>query len=63
LDCFESWQRVLEKLSQDLAAGEARATIHTEETFNPLINLKLVFFLLLFVISLEWFLRKFAGSY
>ena len=53
----------LEKLSHDLTTGEARATIHTEETFNPLINLKLVFFLLLFLISAEWFLRKFAGSY
>ena len=53
----------LEKLSHDLTIGDAKATIHSEETFNPLINLKLVFFLLLFLISAEWFLRKFAGSY
>ena len=51
------------RLSQDLQAEKARSVIHTEETFNPLINLKLVFFLLLTLISLEWFLRKYFGAY
>lgn len=53
----------LDKLAADLTQRPASATIHTEETFNPLINLKLVFFLLLLLISAEWFLRKFSGSY
>lgn len=51
------------KLATDLASTPATTTIHTEENFNPLINLKLVFFLLLVLVSAEWFLRKFAGSY
>ncbi len=53
----------ISRLSEDLSAGEAKTTIHSEESFNPLINLKWVFFLLLLLISAEWFLRKFAGSY
>jgi hypothetical protein len=52
-----------DQLSVDLSSGRVAATIHTEENFNPLINLKLVFFLLLFLASAEWFVRKFAGSY
>ena len=53
----------LAELSKDLAVNKAQTTIHSEENFNPLINLKWVFFLLLLLISVEWFLRKFAGSY
>ncbi len=53
----------LSKLSDDLSASDAKTAIHSEESFNPLINLKWVFFLLLLLISAEWFLRKFAGSY
>ena len=53
----------LARMTTDLAAREAVSTIHTEENFNPLINLKLVFFLLLLLVSAEWFARKFAGSY
>lgn len=53
----------LATMTADLAAREAVSTIHTEENFNPLINLKLVFFLLLLLVSAEWFARKFAGSY
>ncbi len=53
----------LNKLTADLTDGKAISTIHTEETFNPLINLKLVFFLLLLLVSAEWFARKYAGSY
>lgn len=51
------------KLVDDLALKPVAATIHTEENFNPLINIKLVFFLLLLLVSAEWFARKFAGSY
>ncbi len=53
----------IQKLATDLASQKAAATLHSEETFNPLINLKLVFFLLLLLVSAEWFLRKFAGAY
>lgn len=51
------------RLATELTSASAAATIHTEENFNPLINLKAVFFLLLLLVSAEWFLRKFSGSY
>ena len=53
----------LSQLTQDFAKAEARSLIHTEESFNPLINLKLVFFFLLALISAEWFARKYLGGY
>lgn len=53
----------LSQLTTDLSQVKATSRIHTEETFNQLINLKWVFFLLLTLISAEWFLRKYLGSY
>jgi hypothetical protein len=53
----------MQKLATDLSSQKATATLHSEETFNPIINLKFFFFLLLVLVSAEWFLRKFAGSY
>lgn len=53
----------LEKLKADLKQTEAKSIIHTEETYDSVINLKWVFFLLLLLISAEWFLRKYHGSY
>lgn len=50
-------------LSRDLTQLEVKSLIHSEESFNPLINLKLVFFFLLTLISLEWFTRKYMGGY
>ncbi len=35
----------------------------TEASFNDLIDYKLLFFLLLFILSAEWFLRRWLGSY
>jgi hypothetical protein len=51
------------KLTTELSGAEIKSLIHTEESFNPLINLKWVFFLLLAIVSLEWFVRKYLGSY
>ena len=51
------------QLTTDLSSGELKSLIHSEEFFHPLINLKAVFFLLLLLISTEWFLRKYSGSY
>lgn len=51
------------KLQTDLSKKEATSVIHTEEKFDNLLNLKWVFFLLLALISAEWFLRKFYGGY
>ena len=53
----------INKLAKDLSSAEAKSLIHSEESFHPLINLKAVFFILLALISLEWFLRKYFGAY
>ncbi len=50
-------------LASDVERTKATSLIHSEETFNQLINLKWVFFLLFGLISTEWFLRKYLGSY
>lgn len=41
----------------------AQRLIRTDETFQSLLNLKWVFFLLLLLVSGEWFARKFLGGY
>jgi hypothetical protein len=51
------------KLQQDFQLLEAKGLLHTDESFNPLIRLKGFFFLLLLLISAEWFLRKYSGGY
>lgn len=50
-------------LTSELQQAKAASLIHSEETFNQLINLKWVFFLLVMLISMEWFMRKYLGSY
>ncbi|HET9052748.1 MAG TPA: hypothetical protein VFM90_01145, partial [Cyclobacteriaceae bacterium] len=52
-----------DKLQADLSKKEAVSVIHSEEKFDNLLNLKWVFFLLLALVSAEWFLRKFYGGY
>jgi hypothetical protein len=50
-------------LEQVLTAKEARSLIRSEERYDSLINLKWIFFMLLLLVSAEWFLRKYYGSY
>ncbi|HEY9004657.1 MAG TPA: hypothetical protein VIM75_00920 [Ohtaekwangia sp.] len=50
-------------MQQDLSKAEARSVIHTEESYKAVVNLKWVFFLLLLLISIEWFSRRYWGSY
>ncbi|HEX8060850.1 MAG TPA: hypothetical protein VF473_07935, partial [Cyclobacteriaceae bacterium] len=50
-------------LNADLAKLQSKTLIHSEDSFHPMINLKAVFFLLLFLLSLEWFTRKYFGAY
>ncbi|HEX8037834.1 MAG TPA: VWA domain-containing protein [Chryseosolibacter sp.] len=50
-------------LQSFLEKAEATSVIHTEETYDSLINLKWVFWLLLIIVTGEWTLRKFFGSY
>ncbi|MBT1690713.1 hypothetical protein KK078_29380, partial [Fulvivirgaceae bacterium PWU37] len=53
----------LDKLQADLRKAEATSVIHTEESFEALVNLKWVFFVLLALVSIEWFSRRYWGSY
>jgi len=50
-------------LNTSLQTKKAKSVIHSEESYSSLVNLKWVFFLLLALVSLEWFARKFFGSY
>jgi hypothetical protein len=51
----------VDALQSDLQKTEATSVIHTEETYDSMINW--VFWLLLILVSAEWALRKFYGSY
>jgi len=53
----------MDKLVSDFQKVEARSLIHSEESFSPLVQAKWFFFLLLVLISAEWFLRKYSGGY
>jgi hypothetical protein len=52
-----------DQLQTYLKQAEAKSVIHTEETYNSIINLRWVFFLLLLLVTVEWGLRKYHGSY
>lgn len=56
-------QDQLTRVPEDLSKTEVKSMIHSDESFNPLINLKWVFFLLLTLVTVEWFLRKYLGAY
>jgi hypothetical protein len=58
---YESNQ--LADLRNALLQKQAVATLHTEEKYNSLIDLKWVFALLVLLITAEWFLRKYYGGY
>jgi hypothetical protein len=59
---FYSAEKV-DVLQSNLRQSEATSVIHSEETYDSLINLKWVFWLLLLMVTAEWGLRKFYGSY
>lgn len=50
-------------LSQDIESSNHRSLIYSSENYLAIINLKWIFFLILFLISLEWGIRKFLGGY
>jgi len=56
---LEQW----DTLQQEITRWQARSIIRSEERYDSIIHLKWIFFLLLFMISAEWFLRKYYGSY
>ncbi len=50
-------------MQTELTSSEAKQVIHTEETYNSIINLRWVFVLLLLLVSTEWFARRYFGGY
>lgn len=52
-----------DRVAADITKLQAKTLIHSEDSFHPMINLKAVFFILLFLLSLEWSTRKFYGGY
>ena len=50
-------------LQTDLTSREAKQIIHTEETYNSIINIRWVFVVLLLFVSFEWFARRYFGGY
>ena len=53
----------LEPLKNRLLTAQAQSIIHSSEEISELINLKWLFYLIVALISVEWFVRKFRGSY
>lgn len=52
--------RLIEKIKEN---NRIKPISYTEAAINELMNLKWLFFVLLFLASMEWFLRKFWGIY
>lgn len=52
-----------DRLKTDINRLEAKTVIHSEESYNHLVNLKWVFWMFLILVTIEWFARKFFGSY
>jgi hypothetical protein len=57
---LKDYQKTLDKL---LKRDDITSVSYEETIFNDLIDLKWIFFLLLFLLTLEWFLRKWLGAY
>jgi hypothetical protein len=54
----------LDKLAEKLEAREdVKSVSYTEKKLDDLLNLKWIFFLLLLLLSAEWFIRKRNGAY
>ena len=45
------------------ASGKVKPVIYESTKTRPIIDLKAIFFLVLFLLSLEWFLRRYFGAY
>jgi hypothetical protein len=53
-----------DKLAEKLEAREdVKSVSYTEKKLDDLLNLKWIFFLLLILLSSEWFIRKRNGAY
>ena len=52
-----------DQLRDYLQTTQAQGIIHSEESYDSLINIKLIFWIFLLLITAEWALRKYFGSY
>ncbi|KAA5548599.1 vWA domain-containing protein [Adhaeribacter rhizoryzae] len=53
----------LEQLQADILKADYKNIIYPNEKLEDLVNLKWLFFVLLLLVSVEWTLRKYHGSY
>lgn len=53
----------LPEMAAQLETQQAKGKIYTSEAYLPIINLKWLFFVLLLLVSAEWGIRKYMGSY
>ena len=53
----------MDKLQAALSSEKGQGIIHSDVKYLPFINLQWLFFLILLLISIEWFIRKYSGSY
>lgn len=56
-------QEEVANMVEQLQSQEAKGKIYTSEAYLPIINLKWLFFVLLLLVSAEWGIRKYMGSY
>ncbi len=53
----------LDALTEELEEQEVQGLIRTSEAYLPIINLPWIFLLIMVIVSIEWFTRKFNGGY
>ncbi len=53
----------LQQLQKDILAANHKPLIDSHEDIRDIIDLKWLFFVLLLLVTLEWFVRKYNGSY
>ena len=54
----------LKSLQEDVLSREDMVTVvYQEKSFDDLIDYKILFFLIMLLLSLEWFFRKYSGAY
>ena len=53
----------LESLKEGIAKLESKGIIHSNEAYLSIINMSWLFFVLLLLVSIEWFTRKYNGGY
>lgn len=56
-------QEDMNVLAEKLESQEAKGKIYTSEVYLPIINLKWLFFVLMLLVTIEWGIRKYLGSY